>query len=198
LNRGVRMCLDCVSSIGTVPLDLSDVYLASGVSGKGLASCAGLSFVFYNHEVLSSNSIPRYLDIGFYAKSEGIPFTVLSNLIYALSAALRAFDKGNRYGELKEISKWARSQIRDMGINVIAGDDSATPALITISLPKWLSSSDLGQRLQDEGFLLHWRSQYLIERNWIQIAFMGRHSKDQLTPLFQFLSNLENPLSKAL
>ena len=46
-NRvGARLCVDCVSSLGLVPVDLSGVYLASGVSGKGLASYPGLSFVF--------------------------------------------------------------------------------------------------------------------------------------------------------
>jgi aspartate aminotransferase-like enzyme len=199
VNKKTRLCLDCVSSIGTVPIDLSDVYLASGVSGKGLASYPGLSFVFYNHEILlHSGSILRYLDLGFYAESEGIPFTVSSNLIYALSASLKAFDKDKRFLKLKEISGWVREQILDMGFRVIASDDNASPALITISLPNWLNSKELGQRLQDEGFLLHWRSRYLIERNWIQIALMGECSQDQIKPLFHLLSSIDNPLRKAL
>ena len=199
LNKEISLCVDCVSSIGTVPIDLSDIYLASGVSGKGLASYPGLSFVFYNHEILPhSDSIPRYLDLGFYAESEGIPFTVSSNLIYALSASLNDFDKDKRFLKLKEISGWVRAQILDMGFRVIAAEDNATPALITISLPDWLNSSKLGQKLQDEGFFLHWRSRYLIERNWIQIALMGECSQEQIQPLFQLLSSIDNPLRKAL
>ena len=198
LSRGTRMCLDCVSSIGVVPIDLNGIYLASGVSGKGLASYPGLSFVFYNHEIISSNSIPRYFDIGFYAQSGGIPFTISSNLVYALREALRSFDSDKRYRELKEISQWARAQIREMGLDILANDDSAVPAIITILVPQCINSEDFGKRLQDEGFLVHWRSQYLAQRNWIQIAFMGKHSKEQLTPLFEFLSDLKSPLSKAL
>ncbi len=91
-----------------------------------------------------------------------------------------------------------RAQILDMGFRVIASDDNAAPALITISLPHWLSSKELGQKMQDEGFLLHWRSRYLIERNWIQIALMGEYSQDQIRPLFQLLSSIENPLRRAL
>ncbi len=199
INKETSLCVDCVSSIGTVPIDLSDIYLASGVSGKGLASYPGLSFVFYNHEISpNSGSIPRYLDLGFYAESEGIPFTVSSNLIYALGASLRVFDKDKRFLELEEISAWVREQILDMGFRVIASGDNAAPALITISLPHCLSSKELGQKMQDEGFLLHWRSRYLIERNWIQIALMGECSQDQIRPLFQLLSGIENPLSRAL
>ncbi|MCZ6790473.1 MAG: aminotransferase V, partial [Candidatus Dadabacteria bacterium] len=154
---------------------------------------------FYNHEILScSDQIPRYLDLGFYAQSEGIPFTVSSNLMYALSAALKVFDKKKRFLELKELSDWVRAQIQDKGFRVIASDDNASPALITISLPDWLNSSELGQRLQDEGFLLHWRSRYLLDRNWIQIALMGECSQDRIEPLFDLLSSIDNPIRKAL
>ncbi|HEX2223326.1 MAG TPA: aminotransferase class V-fold PLP-dependent enzyme, partial [Thermoanaerobaculia bacterium] len=34
-EAGVRLCLDAISSLGTVPVDLDGVDLASGVSGKG-------------------------------------------------------------------------------------------------------------------------------------------------------------------
>ena len=50
-ERGMKLALDCISSIGTMPVDLAGVYLASGVSGKGLGSYPGLSMVFYNHEI---------------------------------------------------------------------------------------------------------------------------------------------------
>jgi len=80
----------------------------------------------------------------------------------------------------------------------LAEAQNASPGLITITLPDWLSSSDLGQKLQDNGFLLHWRSGYLLQRNWIQIALMGECSQDQIRPLFQFLSSIENPISRAL
>ncbi len=199
VNRKTRLCLDCVSSIGTVSIDLSQVYLASGVSGKGLASYPGLSFVFYNHEILpNSIAIPRYLDLGFYAQSEGVPFTISSNLIYALGASLKAFDDDTRFLELEEMSEWVRAQILDLSFEIVAHSDNAAPALITIALPTWLSSKELGQKMQDEGFLLHWRSRYLLERNWIQIALMGECSKDQIRPLFQLLSGIDNPLCRAL
>ncbi|MEI7901817.1 MAG: GNAT family N-acetyltransferase, partial [bacterium] len=42
----VPLHLDCVSSLGMVPLDLGGVALASGVSGKGLRYMVGLDLVF--------------------------------------------------------------------------------------------------------------------------------------------------------
>ncbi len=194
----VRMCVDCVSSLGLVPIDLCGVYLASGVSGKGLASYPGLSFVFYNHEVAPSNSIPRYLDLGFYAKAYGVPFTLSSNLVYALGESLEAIDVVDRYREVKELTTWTREKVAEMGFDILANEEYSMPGIITISLPKWLDSEDIAQGLHGKGFLVHWRSSYLTSNNWLQIALMGRHKKEEIFPIFELLSNLKNPLSKAL
>ena len=35
-RRGIRVCVDCISSLGAVPLDLREVYLATGSTGKAL------------------------------------------------------------------------------------------------------------------------------------------------------------------
>ena len=86
-KRNILLCLDCVSSIGALSVDLEGVFLASGVSGKAICSYPGLSFVFYNH-ALSGQSLPRYMDLELYSKSEGVPFTHSSNFIYALQEAL--------------------------------------------------------------------------------------------------------------
>jgi len=71
-EKKIKLCLDCISSIGTVPVDLSGVYLASCVSGKALASFPGLSMVFYNHDLGSApKKLPRYLALGYYAAQSG-------------------------------------------------------------------------------------------------------------------------------
>ena len=50
-KQGVKLCVDCISSIGTTPVNLEGVYFASCASGKGLRSFPGLGMVFYNHEL---------------------------------------------------------------------------------------------------------------------------------------------------
>ena len=42
-RRQARVCMDCISSLGAVPIDLSGVYLASGASGKSLGAYAGVA-----------------------------------------------------------------------------------------------------------------------------------------------------------
>lgn len=197
-SLNVRLCLDCVSSLGTQPVDLRNVYLGSGVSGKGLSSYPGLAFVFYNHGISPNPAIPRYLDLGFYAEQNGIPFTMSSNLVYALGQSLYSVDWKTRYSQLDLISLFTRDRINQLGFNIIASDKNSAPAVITISLPQWINSCDLGRDLQDEGILIHWTSKYLVERNWIQIAFMSTQSKKDILPLLNFLSKIKVPHSKAL
>lgn len=186
--RGVALCLDCISSLGTVPLGLSGVYMATGVSGKGLRSYPGLSFVFHNHEIASRpDKLPRYLDLGLYAESVGTPFTLSSNLVRALKASLENFPAVKRYAELRKRSNWLRERLSDAGYDIAAEKGQESPAIITIPLPERLDSRVLGMKLERSGYYLNWRSGYLIERNWIQIALMGECPEESLSSLIDIL-----------
>ncbi len=184
-ERGILLCLDCISSIGTIPIDLQGVYLASGVSGKGLGAFPGLSMVFYSHNVLPSPTLlPRYLDLGLYATSKGIPFTISSNLVYALRMALEHHQPDKAFGEIAELSVWVKASLRDLGFGIIGPEAHLSPAVITIALPPTMSSESVGRRLEEAGYALSYRSQYLLERNWVQICLMGECSRERITPLF--------------
>lgn len=189
-RAGAKLCLDCISSIGTTPVDLSGVYLASCVSGKALASYPGLSMVFHNHELLPKPSLPRYLDLGYYASQSGIPFTQSSNLIYALQTALRRTCWKDKFAQLAQVSGWLRGRLQELGFRMIAAEDNASPAVLTIALPDQLSSTKAGWQLQQEGYLLSYKSEYLLERNWIQICLMGEWSPENLESLPRVLASL--------
>jgi len=190
-QTGTRICVDCVSSIGTVPLDLSKVYLASGVSGKGLGSFSGLSMVFYNHKVYPSDRLPRYLDLGVYAGMDGVPFTISSNLVASLRAALQHFDSDKRLAKMAALSLWLRHQLENLGLEIVSPAAHASPAIITISLPQEISSAFVGQQLEEDGYLLSYNSGYLRARNWIQICLMGDVSREAIGPLIESLRGQE-------
>ena len=188
--RGVKLCLDCISSLGTIPVNLSGVYLASCVSGKGLAAFPGLSMVFYNHELAPSDSIPRYLDLGYYASQQGIPFTHSSNLVYALLTALQRTCWKDKFAQITDVSHWLRGRVRELGFQIVAPDTLSSPAVVTIVLPPEVSSRHVGWLLQQDGYLLSYKSEYLLKRNWIQICLMGEWSRDNLMTLPNVLSDL--------
>jgi aspartate aminotransferase-like enzyme len=187
----VKLCLDAVSSIGTVPVDLRGVYLATGVSGKGLASVAGLAFVFYVDELLSTNhSLPRYFDLAYYAQNEGVPFTSSSNLVGALRKALDRLDPGRRFQEISNMSIWLREELRSRGIRLLADGEIAIPSVISIVLPDSVKSGWLGDRLRELGYILSYQSKYLLDRNIIQIVLMGEIRQESIIPLIDAMSGL--------
>ena len=196
--HGVKLCLDCISSIGTVPVDLSGVYLASCVSGKALGAFPGLSMVFYNHDLQSApTTLPRYLDLGYCAAQEGIPFTHSSNLLSALQTAVRRINSPERFQKTVELSALLRTRLATMGYQVVAPSEHASPAVFTLALPEGISSKTVGWQLQKAGYLLSYRSEYLLSRNWIQICLMGEFSRPHLDSLLDILGNFRPRVRRA-
>src|SRR5436190_1170937 len=86
--RGMRIAVDGVSAIGSISVQVGDVDFATAVSGKGIGSVPGVAIICHRERVTPDERIARSLDLGLYAGAEGVPFTLSSNLIWALSAAL--------------------------------------------------------------------------------------------------------------
>ncbi len=188
---GLKLCLDCISSLGTMSVDLRGVYLASGASGKGLRSYPGLSLVFYHHEVQpAADRLSRYLDLGYYAAQNGVPFTFSSNLLHALRAAIKHVDWEKRFRGLAELGGDLRGLLREAGFTLLADEVVHSPAVVTIVLPPELSSSVVGNQMQESGFLLSFNSEYLRQRNWIQICLMGECARDKTTALVHVLKRV--------
>ncbi len=187
---GVKLCLDGISSIGTVPVKLDGIYLASCVSGKGLGSFPGLSMVFYHHELAPAKELPRYLDLGYWASQDGVPFTHSSNLLHALLAALKRTCWNEKFAQIASVSGWLRGELSKLGFQIVAPEAVASTAVFSIVLPADVSSRSVGWLLQQEGYLLSYKSEYLLKRNWIQICLMGEWSRDNLETLPSVLANL--------
>ena len=194
-RHNFKLCLDCISSIGTVPVDLADVHLASGISGKGLRGYPGLSLVFHNDDIHSAEDrLPRYLDLGFYASKSGVPFTLCSNLLYALKSAVEQLDPATRFPAIAQHSAYIRERLEQMSLPIIAPDVHCSPAIITIALPTEITATKIGDRLADAGFSLSYKSDYLLERNWIQICLMGQYARETID---QMLTTLQRCTSRA-
>jgi aspartate aminotransferase-like enzyme len=189
--NAVRLCMDCVSSLGTVPVDLAGVHMATSVSGKALAAYPGLAMVFHRDEIPTApGRLPRYLDLGYYAEHEGIAFTLSSNLVHALLAAMEHFSGEDRFAELAEITTWLRGRLTDLGLPILAPEAVASPSIVTLPLPRTVSSEHVGLRLEEEGHLLSYRSGYLLSRNWLQICIMGQVDRGDLEVLLPRLALL--------
>jgi aspartate aminotransferase-like enzyme/GNAT superfamily N-acetyltransferase len=190
-ERQAKLCIDAISSLGTVPVDLDGVYLASGSSGKGLRSFAGVSMVFHAHDIPPApEKLPRYLDLGYHRRQDGVPFTFLSNLLAALHAAVRDVDWERRYAEIESCSALLRGRLKEAGFEMIGGDARTSPAVITVALPRELDSVRVGDAMKGAGWLLSSNSEYLRRQNWVQICLMGDFRPEGVLPVAGVLERM--------
>lgn len=179
--HGAALILDCISSLGVAPVDLSGVSLASGVAGKGLGAFTGLSLVFHAEPVPQADPpLPPYLDLGRYAAEGGVPFSGSSNLLAALDASLE-----ERLGEafrtrIAQLSARVRARLASRSVPVLLSAEESSPAVLTLPFPEDSSSLEAGRRLEAQGILLNFESRYLADRNWIQISLMADHSDTRI------------------
>ena len=185
---GLKLCVDCISSLGTTVVDLSGVFLASANSGKGLRAYPGLAIVLHNHPIEPAESqLPRYLDLGYCASKEGVPFTLCSNLLYALKTSLETMDPPRRFADIAAASAQIREKLAELDVHVVSPARCASPAVITLALPEGVSAVKMGDRLTDAGFSLSYKSDYLLARNWIQICLMGQYSQQTIDAMLAVL-----------
>ncbi|MGG1152943.1 aminotransferase class V-fold PLP-dependent enzyme [Bacillus wiedmannii] len=173
----MKLCVDCISSIGAIPIDLKGVYFASGVSGKAIKSFTGLSFVFYNHNVKVNEKLPAYMDIGMYEENESIPYSHSWNLIYALQEALKRFEDAKVFEKINETYAYIEQAITNMGLNLVSPKEHAAPIIVTIQLNENQSSKEIGDALALQGYIVHYESSYLQKNNWIQIACLNDYKE---------------------
>lgn len=178
------LCLDCVSSIGTLPVRLDGVWLASASSGKGLAAYAGLAMVLVNGAAPRAvPPAPRYLDLEYWLRRDSVPFTHSSNLVAALDASLSGIDWPAHFRATAHDALWLRGALRALGFALVAPEAAASPGIVSIALDAAAPSADVGAALARRGFEIAWRSAYLQSRNWVQVALMGEYDRAALRQL---------------
>jgi len=176
-RRGVRLCLDCVSSLGAAPLDLTGVWLASGSSGKALGAYAGVSMVFAQ-QMPAEREVPEYLDLCAALAAEGPRFTFSSPLLMALEAAL---DIQHDYVPLGCL---VRRRLREWGVAPMAGEIHAAPTVTTFAPPV----ENFFERCWSLGYQIGGESSYLTPRGLTQVATMGAVDAHHIEDLFRRLA----------
>lgn len=184
----LKLCLDCISSLGAINIDLDGVFLATGVSGKAIRALTGLSFVFHQHEVQPSLTLPKYLDLGTYMAKDSIPFSQSSNLLEALLAALEDINIAT-FEKVVETHSFLKKQLKQFGFTIISEQNSSS-IILTIEIPSFISSVVIGDILYNHGYQLHYESEYLKRRNWIQIACIDHYEATDLEKMANLLNKV--------
>ena len=187
----VKLAIDCISSIGTISIDLNGIAFASGVSGKALSSYTGLSFVFHEEHVEPSTRIPRYIDLGSYAAASGLPYSQSSNLLNALHAALEKYESPVRvYEQIQKRYDEIRTGLERAGLTILSEKGNSSPTVMTVLLPFTINAKQLGDDMYLNGFSLHYESSYLQKKNWIQISCINDINEKDFQKMLETLEGL--------
>ncbi len=200
---GLRVCLDCVSSLGATPLDLSDpcIHLASATSGKSLGGKAGAAMVFTKAGMLDGVDpmrVPTYYDLAAALECGGPRFTFPSQDLVALDAALQAYDgpltQKATFERYANVASYVRRSLRRLGLCPIVNGEAAAPVITSFTPPRGVRPGELVDLCRQWGVLIGGESSYLKERGWLQIANMGDVSEHDCERLFARLETfLERP-----
>jgi aspartate aminotransferase-like enzyme len=189
-----RVCVDCISSMGATAIDLRDVYLATGATGKSLGSYAGAALIFADGrqlDHLNQNRTPTYLDLPAALRTIGPRFTFPSSTLLALEAALENFATPELaeecYLRYRRLGQHVRTQLRQLELSPLADETCAAPVITTFASPHEEASEAFVARCQFWGFAIGGASGYLQERRLVQIANMGAIRQEDITPLFEQL-----------
>jgi aspartate aminotransferase-like enzyme len=187
----VKLAADCISSIGNTPVDLKGIFLASGTSGKGLASYPGIAMVYYADELtsLSAQGIPKYMNLTHHKETRHVPYTISTNLFYSLVHAFKTVSHADHQMNIRFISDFIYRELSRTGFSFLGNYEEMMPGIISIVCPPSLSSFELGVELEQNGFYVNYGGSYLRKGNYFQICIMGHHEIEKAAKLVGFLKN---------
>ena len=192
-KRNILIFVDCISSFGIIPLNLSKVYMAVASSGKAIGTYSGLSIVFYNSLLEPiENKIPIYLDIHHYIKKAGIPFTINSNILYSLDMAILDIDIQKKYGTLLVLSNKFKESLNKIAPNLLVKGKSLHPSIFTAKIDSSLDSKKMGMELTRNGILVNYNSQYLLNNNMIQFCIFSEVTEEELSYVSETFKKILN------
>jgi aspartate aminotransferase-like enzyme len=87
------------------------------------------------------------------------------------------------------LAKNVKGMLNESGIEVL-GNEEYSPGIITIELQQFISSTYIGDKLKANGILVSYESDYLVKRNWIQLALMGNLSMPEINTAFKVLHQM--------
>ena len=131
-----------------------------------------------------------YLDLYAHEQADGIPYTIPSNLVNALAAALKECNAQEHFSKKIALDHWLRNRLIRLGLVLVTNGPVACPGIITLDVPKPHCSRTLGDSLKAAGFWVSYESRYLLERNWLQICLMSTLSKSRLRDLIETLKRI--------
>ncbi len=158
--------------------------MATASSGKGLASVPGLAIIFSNIEQNEKKEGPVYLDLSHYAKNDGIPFTISSNLVKALSISIQQKLRGPQFEFIQYYGEHIFTLLNKKEMVPFSNADTK---VFTIVQPGQ-SIMHFTRKMKENKLLVSSESEYLKKRKWCQLAGFGYYQEKELDYVLKVLS----------
>lgn len=187
--HNVKLAADCISSVANTEVDLEGVFMASCTSGKGLSSYPGIAMVFFNTDLLKmeTRAIPKYFNLKHHNDSNSVPYTISTNLFYALAHAFDGVATKEHRDNIKQIGDYIYAELSALGFSFLGNKVDMMPGIISIICPQNISSYDLGVELEKNNFFVNYGGAYLRNANYFQICIMGHQDLSNAKKLVNFL-----------
>lgn len=167
-THGFVLAIDAISAVGTVN-HTYEADFVTFVSGKALRGVTGLAFVGTSCLAKENEDIARYLDLSLYTP---MAFSQAYPLLRVMDAALT--EMTNEQIESHQEKLAALLEVFDKaGITLDAERSIQAPGIVSIQLPKHISSKECGNTLYFQGYEIQYESSYLVKENKIQLSTMG-------------------------
>ena len=172
---GAKLCVDCISSFGSLPFSLDNVFCATAVSGKAIGALGGLAFLLYNETPQATEALPCYVNLASY--HETMPFTVPVYLLENVRQALAEYPSRYRLLEERLERVLSSSLYKRHGLQT-----GHYPIIVTFSGMEHFSTC---AKLND--FQMHGESGYLKGRGLMQISTIQPTFDEDFPALEQLL-----------
>ncbi|MGK0301221.1 MAG: alanine-glyoxylate transaminase/serine-glyoxylate transaminase/serine-pyruvate transaminase [Planctomycetota bacterium] len=167
-DAGALFAVDCVTSIGGVPLNFDELGVDAAFCGtqKCLSVPPGLAPVTFSERALErvharTHPVPFYFDTkllnGYFGSERSYHYTAPISMIYALVASLEEIEAEGleaRYARHRDVSAALRRGLGPLGLTPLVPVEHATPMLTTVCYP---------DGIDDAAFRHHLRQQHRIE-----------------------------------
>lgn len=182
-----RIIVDCVSTIGAVPISLRKGHADAVVFGvqKVLNMPPGLAVIVLGNnalEILETRQCKSYylnlkMWLNFWEERRYLPSTPPVNLLHGLKEAINMiFEEGleNVFKRHKKVSETIRAYLKELGLKlVIESDNIASPTITAFYLPKGVSDKLFIKYLWSKFKVLLAKTYGDLEGKVIRIGHMG-------------------------
>lgn len=176
-KNNIVLAVDAISAVGAIKYNYNNVDYVACSSGKAFCSMAGLAIVGHNCELVELENESIYLDLYYANKCTSIPFTQPSILMEALNSALDNFKTDEPYINIQNRYNYMRAKLEELNLSIMKiKKEELSPVIITVEIPKEVSTINIGDSLSINNIFIHYNSVYLREKNVLQFSFINRYT----------------------